>query len=259
MTNNAWDAGEYDASFGFVTRHGDALVDVLDPQQGERVLDLGCGTGHHAAEIAARGAAVVGMDLDDSMLAKARQAHPGVRFVSADGTDFDLGELGVDEPFDACLSNAALHWMTPQDAVLRNVRAVLVEGGRFVAEMGGAGNIAALDSALHRALAEHDLAGIDVPQNYFPTIGQQAGALEASGFRVESASWFRRPTPLEPGTTPANWIQHFRAAAWSQVPHPQRSAVEARVDELALRGRDCGNSGRWMADYCRLRFVAVAL
>ena len=97
-----------------------------------------------------------------------------------------------------------------------------------------------------------------MPQNYFPTIGQQAGALEASRFRVESASWFRRPTPLEPGTTPANWIQHFRAAAWSQVPHPQRSAVEARVDELALAA-GLWNSGRWMADYCRLRFVAVAL
>lgn len=257
MANNPWDAAEYDAAFGFVTRHGDALIDDLSPQPGERVLDLGCGTGHHAAVIAARGATVVGLDLDDSMLAQARQAHPEVRFVRADGTDFGLGELGVDEPFDACVSNAALHWMTPQEAVLRNVRAVLVEGGRFVAEMGGEGNIAALDRALRGALAESDLAGIAVPRNYFPTLGQQAGVLEAAGFRVERASWFRRPTPLEAGSTPADWIRHFRAAAWGQVPESQRAAVEARVNDLALAA-GLWRAGHWVADYCRLRFVAVA-
>jgi SAM-dependent methyltransferase len=257
MANNAWDAAEYDSSFGFVTRHGDALVDVLEPQPGERVLDLGCGTGHHAAVIAARGATVVGMDLDESMLAKARQDHPGVRFVQADGTDFGLGDLGVDVRFDACLSNAALHWMTPQGSVLRNVRAALVEGGRFVAEMGGEGNIAALDAALLRALAEHGLAGIEVPQNHFPTIGEQSGSLEAAGFRVERASWFRRPTPLESGSTPADWTQHFRATAWDQVPEPQRAAVASRVDQLA-GAAGLWDAGRWVADYCRLRFVAVA-
>ena len=257
VANNAWDAVEYDSSFGFVTRHGDALVDVLDPRRGERVLDLGCGTGHHAAAVAARGAVVVGLDLDEAMLAKARQDHPEVRFVRADGTTFGLADLSVDEPFDACMSNAALHWMTPQDAVLFNVRAVLVEGGRFVAEMGGEGNIAALDTALRRALAEQGLAGVEVIRNYFPTIGEQAGLLEAAGFRVEQAAWFRRPTPLETGSTPADWTQHFRAEAWAQVPEPQRPTVAARVDELA-RAAGLSDSGRWVADYCRLRFVAVA-
>ena len=147
--------------------------------------------------------------------------------------------------------------MTPQDAALRNVRDVLVEGGRFVAEMGGDGNIGALDAALRRALAEQGLANIELSQNHFPTIGQQAATLEAAGFRVELASWFRRPTPLEPGSTPADWTRHFRAAAWGQVPEPQRAAVATRVDELA-RAAGLWDSGRWVADYCRLRFVAVA-
>lgn len=72
-------------------------------------------------------------------------------YVQADGTVFWLGDLGVDDGFHACRSNAALHWMTLQDAVLRNVRAVLVAGGRFVAEMGGDGNTADMDAALCRA------------------------------------------------------------------------------------------------------------
>lgn len=257
MGTNAWDAQEYDTSFGFVTRHGDGLVGLLNPQPGEHVLDLGCGTGHHAAQISAMGAVVVGMDLDASMLARAGEGHPQVRFVRADAARFDLGALGVDERFDACFSNAALHWMTPQEAVLRNVRAVLVEGGRFVAEMGGEGNVAALDGVLSKALAGIGLADTAVPGNYFPTVGQQATLLEAAGFRVERASWFRRPTPLDPGSTPAQWTRHFRAAAWDGVPKPQRNAFGTRVNQLA-RAAGLWDSGRWVADYCRLRFVAVA-
>ena len=138
------------------------------------------------------------------------------------------------------------------------MRAVLVTGARFVAEMGGEGNIAALDTALRRALAEQCLAGVEVPRNHFPTIGGQAAALEAAGFRVERASWFRRPTPLEPGSTPADWTRHFRAAAWGRIPEPQRAAVAARVNELALAA-GLSDSGGWVADYCRLRFLAVAL
>jgi hypothetical protein len=58
---------------------------------------------------------VVGMDADEGMLAAARLAHPDVPFVRADAVSFGLADLGVDRPFDACVSNAALHWMTPQE------------------------------------------------------------------------------------------------------------------------------------------------
>jgi hypothetical protein len=134
-----------------------------------------------------------------------------------------------------------------------NVRGVLVEGGRFIAEMGGDGNIA----ALRGALAQQGLAGVEVPRNLFPTIGRQAGLLDAAGFRVAQASWFRRPTPVDAGSTAADWTRHFRATAWAQVPEQQRAAVGVRVDEPAHAAglRDCG---RWVADYCRLRFVALA-
>ena len=148
MNANSWDADAYDDRFGFVARYGDDLVDDLDPSPGQLILDLGCGTGRHAAAMTARGAQVVGMDADPAMLARARIEHPEVTFVEADATLFDLGTLGAQRPFDGCLSNAALHWMTDQASVLRNVRTALRSGAPFVAEMGGAGNIAALDESL---------------------------------------------------------------------------------------------------------------
>ena len=99
-----WDAGAYDESFRFVSDHGASLVELLDPQPGERILDLGCGTGRLAAEIAARGAAVVGLDRDSAMLEVARAQFPGIEFVQGDGE-----ALAVAGPFDAVFSNAALH------------------------------------------------------------------------------------------------------------------------------------------------------
>lgn len=257
MTGNAWDAAAYDSRFGFVSHHGDDLLELLAPSPGEAILDLGCGTGRHAGILHARGAGVVGMDADEDMLAAARLAHPHVPFVRADAVSFGLADLGVDRPFDACVSNAALHWMTPQKAVLRNVRAVLGEGARFVAEMGGAGNIARLDASLRAALEDLGLGGAPVVTNYFPTVAEQSVALESAGFRVEYMRWFRRPTPLGPGTTAADWTRHFRATTWASVPGGRHAELAAAVDAQAAE-RGLHDADGWTADYCRLRFVAIA-
>lgn len=255
---NVWDAKDYDTRFGFVARSGDALVDLLAAAPGQRVLDLGCGTGRHAGLLAGQGVRVLGMDQDSAMLAKARVDHPALAFIEADARSFDLATLGQHEPFDACLSNAALHWMTPQEQVLGNVRAVLAPGARFVAEMGGAGNIAALDRALRAALREVGLADVSVIENFFPTVGVEAGMLEAAGFRVEQMGWFRRPTPLAAGSTPADWTRHFRATTWEQVPADLHGEVARRIDAHAETAGLRDGSG-WLADYCRLRFLAVAI
>lgn len=257
VAGNAWDAREYDEQFGFVGRYGDALLDLLDPRPGERILDLGCGTGRHAAAMTALGARVVGVDADERMLAKARADHPEVEFVAANATDPGLGSLGVNEPFAACFSNAALHWMTPQDTVLRNVRSVLADSGRFVAEMGGAGNIAALDASLRGGLGDVGLEALDVVANHFPTVGEQAALLEAAGFRVEMATWFRRPTPLAAGTTAADWTRHFRAGTWAVVPVERRDELAEAINRRAVE-RGLRTADGWSADYCRLRFVAIA-
>ena len=51
------------------------LLELLDSKPGERILDIGCGTGHLTAQIAATGAYVIGIDCSAEMIRQARAAH----------------------------------------------------------------------------------------------------------------------------------------------------------------------------------------
>src|SRR5882757_1148099 len=150
-TGQQWNTDAYAANGRFVANLAGGVVDLLEPQRGERILDLGCGDGALTEQIAGTGASVLGVDSSSSMLAAARQR--GLRVVQVSGD-----RLSFDQEFDAVFSNAALHWMPNQPAVLAGVHRALKPGGRFVAEMGGIGNIAAIRVALQATLQRY---GID--------------------------------------------------------------------------------------------------
>ncbi|MFJ5884171.1 class I SAM-dependent methyltransferase [Kitasatospora cineracea] len=247
----AWDADRYDRQFGYVSSLAKGVVDLLDPAPGEHVLDLGCGTGELAAEIAARGARVTGTDSDPAMVAAAAR-RLGTEVLLADGHDFRLAE-----PVDAVFSNAALHWMTRPQEVVRSVHRALRPGGRFVAELGGARNVAGIIAAVRAALAEHGLdGGMRMPW-YFPSPAEYAALLEANGFLVARTEYFARPTELSDCPRGvADWVAMFGSTLIDHVPADLLPAVLDRVNELAAP--TLHRDGRWYADYRRLRFVAVA-
>jgi trans-aconitate methyltransferase len=244
-----WDADRYDGSFGYVSALGRGVVTLLDPRPGDRVLDLGCGTGRLTATVAAAGARVWGIDADAAMIAKARLDHPHVRFELADGHTFE-----VEEPVDAVMSNAALHWMLRADDVIARVHTALRPAGRFVAEFGGQGNIA----TIHRAVLDAaESLGVDRDQLpnpwYFPSPAEHAARLESGGFRVRSLELVDRPTPLSSdGIT--GWLRMFGDRLLAPVPSEQREELIRSASDRcrATLERD----GRWFADYVRLRFVA---
>ncbi|WP_248963729.1 class I SAM-dependent methyltransferase [Sphaerisporangium perillae] len=246
-----WNARAYDSSFGYVSAHGEPLIELLDPRPDERILDLGCGTGVLTADIAARGTTVLGMDGSAAMIEVAVAHHPGLDFMVGDGANF-----GVPVPYDAVFSNAALHWMgRDPDAVIHCVRMALTPGGRFVAEMGGAGNCAALTSAMLTAWREYGLPEPELPW-YFPSPAEYALRLEKGGFTVRLLEYFDRPTPLdECPNGAADWVRMFAGSLLDGVPPATVEPLLRRLNELAAPAlrRESG----WMADYVRLRFAAV--
>jgi trans-aconitate methyltransferase len=251
-SQNAWDSTLYDESFGIITRFGAGVVDLLAARPGERILDLGCGTGHLTAQIAQAGAETIGIDSSEPMIARARAAYPSLRFEVARGEDFAL-----DAPVDAVFSSAVLHWIPDQAAVHASVARALKPGGRFVAEMGGKGNVRTLLAALDRALSEEGVPAEQIPHPWsFFSIPDYSMMLERAGFEVTFMRLFDRPTPLDDCPNgAADWVRMFGDDFLAPVPPERQAHVLARINEITAPA--LVQDGRWIADYRRLRFVAV--
>lgn len=246
--SDRWDSSLYESDHAFVWKHGAALLPLLNPQAGERVLDLGCGTGRLTSEIAATGASTLGVDSSPEMIGQARQNYPKLKFQLADARS-----LQVDEPFDAVFSNAALHWIVDARLVVQAICRALKRGGRFVAEFGGKGNNCLVMTALEQAGAVDPLRTF-----YFPSVGEYSTLLESEGFEVHLATLFDRPTELEdPVRGMEQWLVMFQQKALDTIPADLRRSAVANVEER-LRPI-LFYEGKWHVDYRRLRIIAVRL
>ncbi len=245
---DTWNANLYDASHSFVWKFGASLVELLAPQPGERILDLGCGTGHLTAQIAAAGAEVVGFDSSSAMIDQARRAHPAIRFEIGDARTFAFGE-----GYDAVFSNAVLHWVQQPEQAVAQVRAALRPGGRFVAEFGGKGNTQQMVAALLKQATAFGVSDYAIPW-YYPSVAEYSGILEQHGLEVTYATLFERPTPLEGEDGVKKWFEMFCGSLLDRLTPEQRAACLAALD-ADLRPT-LYQDGHWLADYRRLRVVA---
>jgi SAM-dependent methyltransferase len=241
-----WDASLYAGNGRFVALLAEALVEALNPQPGERILDLGCGDGFLSRRIAESGANVVGVDNSTQMIAAAKDRGVDARHASGETLPFE-GE------FDAVFSNAALHWMQDHDSVLQGVYRALRPGGRFVAECGGQGNIAAIRVALLAVLTARGISPDKVENNRFFNPTEYRILLQSHGFLVEEIKLIPRPTPLPTGM--AAWLETFRRSLLEQLAPADRGEAIEQIVSL-LKPVLCDQEGNWVADYVRLRFLA---
>lgn len=241
-----WDPERYARNAPFVPELGEPLIDLLQPRPGEKILDLGCGDGVLTEKIAAAGARVVGVDSSPDQVAAARARGLDARVADGQALDFEAA-------FDGVVSNAALHWMRAPDAVIEGVWRALRPGGRFVGEMGGAGNVARITAALTAALERRGIDGPAANPWFFPTPEDYTGRLRSRGFQVVHMDLFERPTPL-PGEL-GGWLETFAESFLFCLPADERPAFIAEVAE-ALAGPLRDEQGCWHVDYVRLRFAA---
>lgn len=244
-----WNSGLYQDKHAFVFKYGEDVLQLLAPQPGERILDVGCGTGHLTDLIAKAGATALGIDYSAEMIAAAALSFPDVKFKVADAADFSFSE-----PFDAIFSNAALHWVRDAEGAVICMSRALKSGGRFVVEMGGKGNIAIMTAGIAEAVRE--VTGVEPDHGrHYPSISEYTTLLERHEMLTDSAWLFDRPTVLADGEKGLrNWINQFEQAVLKDFSETQREAIIA-LAENKLRER-LFRDGNWVADYKRLRIVA---
>jgi len=247
-----WNAELYDDKHSFVFQYGESVLELLNAKPGEHVLDLGCGTGYLTSEIQKLGAVATGIDASPEMIAKASATYDNAQFYVADGAGFHL-----DEQFDAVFSNAALHWIKNADGAITSVYNALKPGGRFVAEMGGKGNVQHLVAATKKVLGKYGYDTVyEANPWYFPSTAAYATKLEAAGFRVTFTAHFDRKTLLQDGRQGvAKWLTMFGPSFFAAVPQDELPQILNEItDELEPYYND---NGQWYADYKRLRFTAI--
>nr|WP_277622613.1 class I SAM-dependent methyltransferase [Sphingomonas telluris] len=238
-STSSWDAADYARIGRFVSDLGEAALDLLDPQPGERILDVGCGDGALTHKIIERGAEVIGVDNSPELVAAARAI--GIEVLEMDAADMTFAA-----EFDAAFTNAALHWMLDKERVARATFQALKPGGRFAGEMGGEGNLRRLREALDAELVARGYPPPLESSNWYPSVEEFADIYEAAGFDEIDARLIERPTPLPNGV--GQWVTTFRRG-WldrAGVPQEDRADIAQAVAETVASDN---------ADYVRLRFI----
>jgi trans-aconitate methyltransferase len=239
VSTSKWDPADYAKVGAFVAELGEAALDLLDPQPGEHILDVGCGDGTLTEKIVERGATVVGIDNSIEMVGAARAKGIDARLM-------DAADLKFGEAFDAAFSNATLHWVLDKERAARAIWFALKAGGRFAGEMGGEGNLRTLREALDEELIIRGYVPPVEASNWYASPEEFAAVYEAAGFDQIDARLIERPTPIAHGV--AAWVTTFRKG-WldrAGVPEGERAEIGAAVADRI---------GSNVADYVRLRFI----
>jgi len=246
-----WDPVLYDQKHSFVAKYGEDVLGWLHPQKGEKILDVGCGTGTLTEKITEGGAAVIGIDASAEMIAKAKKSFPNIQFFVKDATDFSF-----DEPFDAAFSNATFHWIKEQSKVTQCIYNNLRAGGRFVYEMGAKHNIENIHTAIKKVLTTEGWEqNTNIELNYFSSAAEQAALLERAGFTISKIIQFERPTELIGEDGMRNWIMQFCHPFFKNMPGETIGDI---IDKsVSILKETNYKNNKWYADYTRLRIKAV--
>lgn len=248
-----WDSTLYDTKHSFVSKYGEEVVQLLNPQPGELILDAGCGTGDLTAMIAESGAITEGIDLSEEMIQQAKVKFPDIPFKVAGITEYEKPEF-----YDAIFSNAVLHWVLDKEKAIEKMYGNLKRGGRLVLEMGGKNNVQEIINAITKSLQNHGLGErVSKPRWYFPSIGEYAGLLETQGFRVEYAVHFDRETGLKSSNGIKDWIKMFGKDFFNGLGETTIDSVLTEIQTSLFATRFYNN--KWYADYKRLRIAATKL
>ncbi|KAI5777434.1 S-adenosyl-L-methionine-dependent methyltransferase [Geopyxis carbonaria] len=234
------------------------ILSWLAPTASDHILDVGCGDGLLTASLLPRVASITGVDSSPAMLAALNAAAPSIQTHCCSAAT--LPESLRRGAFTAVFSNSALHWILAAPpatrlATIAGIRDALAPGGRFVAELGGAGHIMEVHTALMAAVGQR---GVAVPREeqpwWFPDVKAMRELVEEAGLVWVRGEIQARPTTLPQGDA-EGWVRLYGAPFLDRVPEAERESV---VKEVVRAVEPVGRreDGRFELGYVRLRFEA---
>lgn len=270
-----WSSSAYNSAAGFVPKLTTKVIQHLDPASTDRILDIGCGDGQLTATIASHltdsSSRALGLDASPSFISTAQKSNQAPNCTYALHDCSQLASYPALEPgtWDKVFSNAAMHWIlrspSSREPFFRDVFATLKPGGRFVFEMGGAGNVAEIQTAFTAALNAVGELSVEQARDaspwFFPSDTWMNETLTRAGFDVEVCELEYRPTKLTDEKADGSgglegWVRLMGAQFLDAVEEGKRQDVVKRVCEWveSIVRRDEDGS-RWIG-YVRLRAVA---
>jgi trans-aconitate methyltransferase len=251
-TTTKWKPELYNEKHSFVYNYGEKLMELLDPKENERILDLGCGSGQLTFKINGFAKEVIGIDKSAEMIADAKSKFPNIEFQVKDAESYKF-----DKKFDSIFSNATLHWVKNYKDSINSMYKNLKDNGKIVLEFGGKGNVQTIVKQLRKSLKKRNyISQSELNLWYFPSIGEYSIELESVGFRVLFAEHYDRPTELsDENSGIKDWISMFAESFFIGVSENHIEEIKNEVQESIKE--KCLINGKWFADYKRIRIIAT--
>jgi trans-aconitate methyltransferase len=244
-----WNSKLYDNKHSFVAEYGKSMIDLVNVEEDQKILDLGCGTGIITNELAKEGATVIGIDSSIDMIKKAKSNYPNLNFQVGDATN-----LCFQNYFDTIFSNAVFHWIPNQKKLLCSIYNSLKDNGKLICEFGAKNNVFQIQTAFEKALKQKGYSYSS--EFYFPSKDEYKLLLEETGFEIQHIIEYDRPTPLYDGEKGLrNWVCQFFASYLSNIPYEETEQILFETEKF------CKNSiwkdNQWIADYRRIQIIAL--
>ena len=238
------------------------LISRLDLKGNETLLDIGCGDGKITAEIAQhlpQGRAV-GIDSSRNMIDFARKAFPRAKHPNLEFRRMDARAIRLPQTFDIAFSNATLHWIDDQPAVLRGVRAALRPGGRLMISCAGRGNAGEVLAIFELAIREEPWRDyfLDFQFHYhFHGDEEYAGWLRDAGFEIARIALVDRDMVHDGPDGLTGWVRTTWHPFTEPVPEDRREVFIAEIVRRYLASHPLDPAGESHVRMVRLEVDAT--
>lgn len=235
MANSSynWNAQDYAKNSANQFQWAKELIPKLKLNENEALLDIGCGDGKITAELAnclPRGRAV-GIDSSSEMINLAQKTFPSKDYSNLSFQVMDARKLTFQSEFDRAFSNAALHWIVDQKAVLCGVQRSLKPGGRLLFQMAGKGNAKDILSIIDKLAVEKPwtrfFSNMTFPYGFYD-VEEYKAFLHEAGLVPERVELFPKDMKFNGAEGLAGWVR----TTW--LPFTDKISVELRPKFVEL-------------------------